>query len=71
MAIWCEKDGNNIIITCPQDFEPLVDPSVYDAMREYFGFGVIGNILESEKRIEELEEDLTAAYSEIACYNLL
>ena len=55
MAVWCEKDGNNIMITCPQDFESLVDPGVYNAMREYFGFGVIGNTLKSEERIEELE----------------
>lgn len=65
MAVWCEKDGNNIMITCPQDFESLVDPGVYNAMREYFGFGVIGNTLKSEKRIEELESDLDAAYAEI------
>lgn len=36
MAVWCEKDGSNIMITCPQDFESLVDPGVYNAMREYF-----------------------------------
>ena len=58
MAVWCEKDGNNIMITCPQDFESLVDPGVYNAMREYFGFGLIGSTLKSEERIEELEEDL-------------
>ena len=65
MAIWCEKDGNNIMITCPQDFESRVEPGVYEAMMEYFGFGVIGNTFESEERIEELEEALDAAYDEI------
>ena len=65
MAVWCEKDGNNIMITCPQDFESLVDPGVYNAMREYFGFGLIGSTLKSEERIEELEEDLNHAYEEI------
>ena len=50
MAVWCEKDGNNIMITCPQDFESLVDPGVYNAMREYFGFGVIGNTLKSDPK---------------------
>ncbi len=65
MAVWCEKDGINIMITCPQDFESLVDPGVYNAMREYFEFGVIGSTLKSEERIEELESDLDAAYAEI------
>lgn len=54
MAVWCEVDGKNIQITCPQDFESIVPPGVYSAILEYFGCEVIGAD-NYEKQIERLE----------------
>lgn len=56
MAIWCEKNGKGISIQRVQDFEDVMESSVYDAMLEFFGC----NRFESESfvdRIHELEEE--------------
>lgn len=52
--VMCETNGTTYAITKPQDFMELVPQGVYEAMREFFGFDVLGTDT-YKTQIEELE----------------
>lgn len=54
--VMCEANGTTYTITRPQDFQEIVPQSVYEAMREFFGFEELG-IESYTKQIRELESE--------------
>lgn len=56
----CEANGTTYTITSPQDFEQLVPQSVYEAMREFFGFESLGdeNYIAKIEELEDAKNDL-------------
>lgn len=56
--VMCQANGTTYTITKPQDFQDIVPSSVYEAMREYFGFESLGDDCYPEQiRILEHEKD--------------